>query len=133
MASQYNWSSDVHGLRVSGGAEVELRQLRYFVETASRLSFRQAADRLYVTQPAISRQISELERELGVALLVRDTRHVALTPAGEVLLERARHILALVDKTDRALITREAKERKTITLGVLRLGAPRITDILRLF
>src|SRR5207244_1530208 len=87
----------------------------------------------YVTQPAISRQISDLESELGVALLVRDTRHVALTPAGTILLERARRILALVDETDRALITREAKERRSVTLGVLRSGAPRITDILRTF
>jgi DNA-binding transcriptional LysR family regulator len=125
-------TADYHYLPSSGGA-LELRQLRYFAETASRLSFRQAAERLYVTQPAISRQISELERELGVSLFVRDKRHVALTYAGEMLLVRARQILALADETDRNALTRETRERAAMTVGVSRMVGPQITDVLRLF
>lgn len=119
--------------RGDAGAGMELRQLRYFVETATRLSFRQAAERLCVTQPAISRQISELERELGVALFLRDKRRVALTHAGESLLARAQEILALADETDRTMLTRETTERSSLILGVSSFGNPHATDVLRLY
>ncbi len=77
---------------------VELRQLRYFVAVAEKLHFRRAAELLFVSQPTLSHQIATLEKALGITLLDRDRRHVALTGAGEVLLVQARQILAQVDQ-----------------------------------
>ena len=76
---------------------IELRHLRSFVAVAEELNFSRAADRLYVTQPALSRQIRALERLLGVELLLRSTRRVELTVAGEALLSRVRPMLSDLD------------------------------------
>jgi DNA-binding transcriptional LysR family regulator len=96
---------------------MELRHLRYFVAVAEELHFRHAAERLHVAQPAVSDQIRKLEVEIGVRLLARDQRSVALTPAGAAMLEEARRVLRQADDAQRA--AREAHEG---ALGRLRLG-----------
>lgn len=73
---------------------MELRHFRSFVALAETLHFRRAAERLSIAQPALTMQIQQLERELGVRLLERTQRRVALTPAGAVFLDRARLTLA---------------------------------------
>lgn len=73
---------------------MELKQLQYFVTVAEHLNFSRAAEALFISQPALSYQIAELERELGVALFTRDRRKVSLTPAGAVLLEYSQQTLS---------------------------------------
>ena len=72
---------------------MELRHLRYFVAVAEELNFRKAAERLNVSQPPLSKQIMDLEYEIGHPLFFRTNRSVSLTDAGEVFLIRARKIL----------------------------------------
>ena len=77
---------------------IELRHLRSFVAVAEELNFGRAAEQLYLSQPALSRQIRALEQFVGVELFRRSTHQVELTLAGEALLDRARSILRGVDE-----------------------------------
>lgn len=74
-------------------SNVELRHLRYFATVAEEKNITRAAARLFVTQPALSRQIKDLEKLLGVALFVRASSGLSLTPAGQAFLPQARQIL----------------------------------------
>jgi len=96
---------------------MELRQLRYFIAVAERLSFSRAAQHLHVTVPPLSRQIRQLEEEFDVQLFVRDRRRVALTDAGRLLLKEAK---ALVTQT--AHLSDCVRLAKTGEAGLVRLG-----------
>jgi len=78
---------------------MELRHLRYFVAVAEALNFTKAATRLRLAQPALSRQVSDLEDELGVDLLKRTSHGVLLTAEGKLFLEEARAILKRADES----------------------------------
>jgi LysR family transcriptional regulator, benzoate and cis,cis-muconate-responsive activator of ben and cat genes len=80
---------------------VESRELSYFVAVAEELNFGRAADRLGMAQPPLSRAIQQLERRLGVRLLNRTSRRVALTPAGETLLHEGRKALTALEAATR--------------------------------
>jgi DNA-binding transcriptional LysR family regulator len=81
--------------------DLDLRLVRYFVAVADELHFGRAAARLYVSQPALSKQIRKLEAQLGEPLLVRDSRHVTLTARGEYFYRDARELLDLADRLQR--------------------------------
>lgn len=83
----------------------DLRRLQYFVAVARERNFTRAAERLHVAQPALSRQVKLLERELGVELLHRTTHEFELTEAGEFLLERGPALLAASDELWRSVRT----------------------------
>lgn len=94
---------------------MELRHLRYFVAVASHGSFNRAAEALHLTQPPLSRQVRDLEEELGVALLVRGPNAVRLTAAGELFYEEAREVLARAEEAVRRVRGEERSE--TLRVG----------------
>jgi len=78
---------------------IELRHLHYFIAVAEELNFGRAAERLHIAQPPLTRQIRQLEQELGVELFHRTTRRIELTEAGQVYLIEVRRILAQVQES----------------------------------
>src|SRR4051812_11384534 len=104
---------------------MELRHLRYFSAVAAHGSFNRAADSLNLTQPALSRQVKDLEEELGVRLFLRRANAVTLTEAGEVFYEEASEIL---DRTEQAIARVRANDKSeklrvgygpSLTAGIL--------------
>jgi LysR family hydrogen peroxide-inducible transcriptional activator len=96
---------------------VTLRQLQYLVAVADRKSFRQAAEDCHVAQPSLSAQVAQAEEALGVQLFERDRRHVVLTAAGQVLIERARALLVAANA-----LVESARGLTDPFAGMLRVG-----------
>lgn len=87
---------------------METRVLRYFLAVAREENISRAAEVLHITQPTLSRQLSQMEEELGVILFERGTRRIRLTDAGVLLRRRAEEIIGLIDKTEKELAEQEA-------------------------
>ncbi|MGI5894865.1 MAG: LysR family transcriptional regulator [Candidatus Merdivicinus sp.] len=96
---------------------MELRVLNYFLAIAREENFTKAAEQLHVTQPTLSRQIADLEQELGVKLFVRSNHHIILTEDGMILKRRAQEILSLADKTKRDFLQKDEALSGTISIG----------------
>ena len=94
---------------------LSLGNLRAFEAVARRLSFSEAAEELFVTQSAVSRQIKGLEDELGAALFVRGTRHVELTQSGQVLLRSVQSGLGQIDASVRQIRQTRSRKRVSVT------------------
>lgn len=112
-------------------ADLDIRTLRYFVAVADELSFTRAAERLFVAQQAISRDIRKLEAQLGTTLFDRTTRRVSLTPDGERLLAEARELLAVHDR----IVAGRSEAATPIVVDLLsdgRLTGPRFLQALRI-
>ncbi|WP_369172139.1 LysR family transcriptional regulator [Streptomyces sp. R28] len=98
--------------------DVHVRDLRYFTTVAEELHFTRAAERLYVSQPALSKQVRSLERQLGVELFRRDRQGVALTEAGMALLPHARRVLDAWSQGSAAVEAARAAARGTLVVGM---------------
>jgi DNA-binding transcriptional LysR family regulator len=110
--------------------DLDIRTLRYFVAVAEELSFTRAAERLFVAQQAISRDIRKLESRLGTTLFDRTTRRVSLTPDGERLLSEARELLAAHDR----IVAGRSQRPRPVLVDLLsegRLTGPRFLQALR--
>ncbi|MGH2857572.1 MAG: LysR family transcriptional regulator [Solirubrobacteraceae bacterium] len=103
---------------------MELRQLRYLVALAEELNFTRAAASEHVAQPALSQQIRRLEEEVGLALVERTTRHVALTEAGEVLVARARRVLTELRAAETELQALRGVDTGHVTIGAIHTMGP---------
>lgn len=101
---------------------MELRQLRLFLAVAEEHNFTRAAERAHLSQPALSHRIRGLEEELGVALFDRTARGATLTPAGEMLVEDARHLLGYAEAS-----ARRARRAGGVVSDTLRVGFDFVT------
>lgn len=110
---------------------MEFRQLRYFVKVAELRSFSEASKALFISQSTLSQQIKQLEEELGVELLVRDSRHVSISDYGEQYLPYAKQVLKDVDTS-----TERMNDVRQLKIGTLNVGAtytfcPLLADTVR--
>lgn len=96
---------------------MELRVLNYFLAVAREENITRAAESLHLTQPTLSRQIAQLEDELGVKLFLRSNHNIALTESGMILKRRAQELLSLAEKTKKDLIFSEKELTGEISLG----------------
>jgi LysR family transcriptional regulator, transcription activator of glutamate synthase operon len=103
---------------------MELRQLRYLVSLAEERNFTRAAEREHIAQPALSQQIRRLEETAGLPLVERSTRHVAMTEAGNLLVARARWILAELDAANAELQSLAGVHTGHVTVGTIHTMGP---------
>ena len=96
---------------------METRVLKYFLAVAREENITKAAEQLHITQPTLSRQLAQLEEELGVHLFERGTRRTTLTTEGLLLRRRAEEIVELMDKTERELAEQEELVDGTVSIG----------------
>lgn len=113
---------------------MELRHLKYFIAVAEEMHFGRAAERLHISQPPLSRQIRQLEMELGFDLFVREGHRIALTEAGSTFLDRARVILETVDRTVGEAERLARGEQGRLAFGFMSAAMlPLLTPTLRTF
>jgi DNA-binding transcriptional LysR family regulator len=103
---------------------MELRQLRYLVALADERHFTRAAQREHIAQPALSQQIRRLEAELGLTLVERTTRRVAMTHAGDLLVARARRMLAELEAAEAELASLAGVQAGRLSVGALHTMGP---------
>ncbi|KOG03484.1 LysR family transcriptional regulator [Pseudomonas syringae pv. aceris] len=96
---------------------MDIRALRYFVEVVDQQSFTRAAVKLHLTQPTVSKMVQHLEQSFGVALLARVGKRFTVTDAGQVVLQRAREVIAVHDK-----MQVEVQDLQQVQRGALRMG-----------
>lgn len=102
---------------------MEIRVLRYFLTVVREEGINRAAEALHITQPTLSRQLFQLEREVGVKLFNRGAKKITLTNEGILLRRRAEEILALVDRTEQELIEQDEQVEGRVVIGGGELAA----------
>lgn len=109
---------------------MEIRVLRYFLTVVREEGINRAAEVLHITQPTLSRQLSQLEEQVGVKLFHRGAKGITLTNEGLLLKRRAEEILSLVDKTEKELVLQEGLVEGKIVIGCGELAAVQILPVL---
>lgn len=113
---------------------MELRILRYFLAVAREENITKAAELLHITQPTLSRQLAQLEEDVGVKLFTRGARRVMLTDEGMLLRRRAEEIVDLADKTEKELTERDELINGVVTVGCGELASVQvIAELFRAF
>lgn len=113
---------------------MEIRVLRYFLTVVREESITKAAEVLHITQPTLSRQLSQMEEEVGVRLFDRGARRIRLTNEGILLRRRAEEILQLVDKTEKELIEQDEQVEGKISIGCGEMASVRVlAELIRAF
>lgn len=102
---------------------MEIRVLRYFLTVVREGSITKASEVLHITQPTLSRQLAQMEEELGVKLFGRGSRKITLTNEGILLCRRAEEILQLVDKTEKELVEQDEQIEGKISIGCGEIAA----------
>ena len=102
---------------------MDLRILRYFLTVVREGTITRAADVLHITQPTLSRQLAQLEKDLGIKLFEHQGRRVVLTPNGFLLRRRAEELLELAEKTEQELTHSEETVHGTVSIGYGEIGA----------
>lgn len=102
---------------------MEIRVLKYFLTVVREQSITRAAEVLHITQPTLSRQLAQMEDDIGVRLFERGSRKITLTNEGLLLSRRAEEILQLVDKTEKELIEQDQLVEGKITVGCGEIGS----------
>ena len=105
---------------------MEIRTLRYFLAIVQEGSITKAAEMLHITQPTLSRQMMDLEQELGTVLLIRGKRSVTLTEDGLLFKQQAEEIVDLADKAENAFRDKTEKISGTIAIGAAEALGSRI-------
>lgn len=105
---------------------MDIRAIRYFMEVARELNITRAAENLHIAQPPLSRQIHQLEEELGVELFDRKKKKLQLTEVGQLLLHRGDQILTLVEKTEDEIRSFGQGVTGTLYVGTVEGSAPRL-------
>lgn len=113
----YSWYNFYKVLDHDWSKEMDIRVLRYFLIVSQEGNITKAAEILHITQPTLSRQLMDLEEELGTDLFIRGKRQIALTDSGFLLQQRVKEIVSLLDKAERDLI-----EQKNLVGGVVAIG-----------
>jgi DNA-binding transcriptional LysR family regulator len=112
---------------------MELRALRYFVEVVRQKSFTLAAEKMFVTQPTISKMVKSLEDEIGVPLLLRESRQMVLTDAGRIVYQRGLDVLAAHSQLEAELNDLGSLGRGTLTIGIPPMGGSLFTPAIAAF
>jgi DNA-binding transcriptional LysR family regulator len=112
---------------------MELRSLRYFIEVVKQKSFTAAAEKMFVTQPTISKMVKSLEDEIGLPLLLRESRQMVLTDAGQIVYQRGLEVLAAHSQLEAELNDLGKLARGTLTIGVPPMGGALFTPAIAVF
>lgn len=113
---------------------MEIRILRYFLAVVREESITKASEALHITQPTLSRQLSQMEKEVGVRLFERGTRKIKLTNEGILLRRRAEEIIQLVDTTERELVEQDEQVEGKISIGCGEIAAVQmLSELIRTF
>ena len=112
---------------------MELRALRYFIEVVRQQSFTIAAERMFVTQPTISKMVKALEEEIGAPLLLREGRQMVLTDEGRIVFQRGQDVLAAYAQLQAELDDVGTLGRGALTIGIPPMGGSLFTPIIAAF